>query len=210
MGKQNKKVLFLGDSITVGALATEQEKQYTQIFQKMTGADVEVYGVCGTRIARQSKPSYDPSFDKDFIQRVEEMSPNADVIFVFGGTNDFGHGDAPIGTISDRTEYTFYGALHVLYTKLIKKYPHAHIFIITPLHREGEDSPLNEWGLPCKPLQEYVNAIRIVAEYYALPVIDLWKDSGMQPNIPEIKENKNIYSTPYKTVLLKRTPKKGI
>ena len=47
---------------------------------------------------------------------------DADGVVVFGGTDDFGHGDAPIGTPSDRTYDTFYGACHVLFSKLIEKY----------------------------------------------------------------------------------------
>ncbi len=38
------------------------------------------------------------------------MDNDADIIIVFGGTNDFGNGDAPFGEMSDRTPYTFYGA----------------------------------------------------------------------------------------------------
>ena len=45
-----------------------------------------------------------------------------DTVFVFGGTNDYGHGDAPIGGFTDRTPDTFYGACHYLFSGLIKKY----------------------------------------------------------------------------------------
>ncbi len=37
-------------------------------------------------------------------------------------------------------------------------------------------------------LIDYVNAIREVAEYYSLPVLDLFKTSGLQPAIPIIRE----------------------
>lgn len=67
------------------------------------------------------------------------MEPEADVIVVFGGTNDFGHGDAPLGTMSDRTPYTFYGACHVLIRKLLERYPEAELVFMTPLHRYVEE-----------------------------------------------------------------------
>ena len=35
-------------------------------------------------------------------------------------------------------------------------------------------------------LIEYVNAIRQVAEYYSLPLLDLYACSGIQPNVPII------------------------
>ena len=68
------------------------------------------------------------------------------VVAVFGGTNDYGHGDAPVGSFEDRTPDTFYGALHYLYSGLKEMYPKATIFVMLPLHREGEDNdnPDNE------------------------------------------------------------------
>ena len=63
----------------------------------------------------------------DYCRRYKTMDPDADIIVVFGGTNDFGHGDAPLGEMSDRTVDTFYGALHTLYTSLITRYPEAPI-----------------------------------------------------------------------------------
>ncbi len=67
-------------------------------------------GIVGTRIARQKTPPAKSYTDRDFCSRVEEMDNDADIIIVFGGTNDFGNGDAPFGEMSDRTPYTFYGA----------------------------------------------------------------------------------------------------
>ena len=60
-------------------------------------------------------------------------------------------------------------------TTLIERYPAAEIVFMTPLHRAGE---VRE-GVP--HLCEYVRAIREVAEYYALPVLDLYATSGIQP-----------------------------
>ena len=66
------------------------------------------------------------------------MQKTADAIIVFGGTNDYGHGDAPLGTPQDRTPKTFYGALHTLILYLLNAYPTAQIVILTPLHRVAE------------------------------------------------------------------------
>lgn len=54
---------------------------------------------------------------------MEELDEDADIIGVFGGTNDFGHGDAPLGTFGDRTVYTFYGACHYLMNRLVERFP---------------------------------------------------------------------------------------
>ena len=117
--------------------------------------------------------------------RTEEdiKDENADLIVVFGGTNDYGHGDAAMGAFFDRSEYTFYGAVHSLINKLSNKYPEARLVFMTPLHRDNEDAPFNSHGVRVHPLKDYVNAIREVCEFYSVPVLDLYKDSGMQPAI---------------------------
>lgn len=37
-------------------------------------------------------------------------------------------------------------------------------------------------------LKTYVEIIREVAEYYSLPILDLYKESGLQPNVPIIRK----------------------
>ena len=118
------------------------------------------------------------------------MDDDADIVVVFGGTNDYGHGDAGIGNFSDRTPETFYGACHYLFSGLIKKYIGKTIVIMTPTHRTGEtEIPEGKEAGDFGTLKDYVNVIREVAEYYSLPVLDLYATSGLQPEIKEIKEN---------------------
>ena len=184
MNLQGLKINFLGDSITEGHGCSSVEKQFTSLISAQYGAVTRCYGIGGTRLAKQTKPSDNPRHDLDFPSRVAEMDPDADLIVVFGGTNDFGHGDAPFGEFSDRTADTFCGALHVLYTALLEKYPDKQIMVMTPLHRSSENIP-NMHG---KVLAEYVDMIRKAAEYYSLPVLDLWAVSGIQPAVPVMKE----------------------
>ncbi len=177
------KINFLGDSITEGVGASDREKTcFVSLMRSQYGVDARNYGIGGTRIARQKTPSENARHDLDFCGRFAEMDDDADVIIVFGGTNDFRHGDAEFGTMTDRTVETFYGALHTLYQGLVEKYPAATIVVMTPLHRLGEE---NGRGLT---LKQYVEAIREVAEFYSLPVLDLYASSGLQPLIPIIKE----------------------
>jgi lysophospholipase L1-like esterase len=112
------------------------------------------------------------------------MDDDADLVVVFGGTNDYGHGDAPIGAFEDRDPSTFYGGCHFLMKGLIEKYPEATIVIMTPLHRAVEERVRNGETLY---LKKYVEIIKEVAEYYSLPVIDLWAISGIQPKVDVIK-----------------------
>ena len=184
MQLKDKKINFLGDSITEGAGASEKSKCYVSLLGQNTGAIVRNYGIGGTRIARRHVPHENPVYDQDYCLRAPTMDPDADAVVVFGGTNDYGHGDAPLGVPSDNTSDTFYGALNVLFTTLITRYPDAKILVLTPLHRLNESNPDSN-GLP---LKAYVDAIREMAEVYSLPVLDLYAMSGMQPNVPIIQE----------------------
>lgn len=185
MNLKGLKINFLGDSITEGHGCSDLENnKFTSLIAAEYGAITRCYGIGGTRLARQTKPSEWPRHDLDFPSRVAEMDPDADVVVVFGGTNDFGHGDAPFGDFSDRTAETFCGALHELYTSLLEKYPEATIVVITPLHRATEAVP-NMHG---KVLKDYVDMIRRAAEYYSLPVLDLYAAYGVQPAVPVMME----------------------
>lgn len=176
---KGKKINFLGDSITEGRGASAPDKKYVEVFaRKFEPALVRNYGISGTRIARQTTPSAFARHDLDFCMRALEMDTDADVVVVFGGTNDFGHGDAPFGSFEDRTPYTFYGACHTLFSSLIERFPSAEIIVMTPLHRAEETR--EGWA---HDLASYVRAIREVAEYYALPVLDLYATSGIQPQV---------------------------
>ena len=179
------KINFLGDSITEGHGTSGTDAIYWSVIKREAGlAEARGYGIGGTRYARQHTPT-DPRWDLDFCQRMHEMDPDADVIVVFGGTNDFGHGDAPLGKMSDREPDTFYGACHYLYSSLINRYPEATIVIMTPLHRGNEDNPRGDGHKTenLATLSEYVAIIKEVAAYYSLPLLDLFSISGIQPKV---------------------------
>lgn len=74
--------------------------------------------------------------------------------------------------------------------KLISRYPAALIVFMTPMHRCGEDDVLlNNYGVRrCAPLISYVDAIIEAAGSYGIPVLDLYRISGIQPNVPVLKE----------------------
>ncbi len=186
MKLEGLKINFLGDSITEGVGASSPDTCYVALMGSRYGAVCRNYGISGTRLARQTVPVGEPSFEQDFCGRVEAMDPDADAVVVFGGTNDFGHGDAPLGSFDDRTQDTFYGALHTLYSSLMNRFPTAQIVIMTPLHRWNEADPRGDGfrQTPTAPLLAYVQAVRQVAEYYSLPVLDLYATSGMQPAVP--------------------------
>lgn len=191
MKLEGKKINFLGDSITEGVGVSCAENVFHQILKRNAGlAEARNYGIGGTRIARKAVPSENPRWDLDFLMRAEELPKDADAVVVFGGTNDFGHGDAPMGTFADRTPYTFYGACHLLMQALLEKFSGSLIVFMTPLHRCEEYRTVD--GIPGKKaedrLENYVNVLQEVAAYYALPVLDLYRCSGIQPEVEIIRE----------------------
>lgn len=185
MELKGKKINFLGDSITEGVGTSAPQNIYLNVLAREAElAEARNYGISGTRIARQTRPlPWAPELDKlDFCARFNEMDNDADAVVVFGGTNDFGHGDAPLGSFEDRTPDTFYGACHYLFSGLREKYPNGEIVIMTPLHRTEEDLTTLEYAKG-ETLATVRRAILEVAEYYALPVVDLWATSGIQPKV---------------------------
>ena len=180
-----KKINFLGDSITFGVGTSAPDKRFSVLLEKEQGlAAARNYGISGTRFARQHTPSETKDWDKDFCSRVEEMNPDADIIVVFGGTNDYGHGDAAIGCFDDRSPDTFYGACHTLMTSLIEKYSDSVIVFMTPIHRDNDLQPNRN---NCT-LADYVDIIKEVARYYSLPVLDMFAMGGIQPSVKILRD----------------------
>ena len=194
MNLEGLKINFLGDSITEGHGTSGADKIYHALLKEDAKlAEARNYGIGGTRFAVQKGTDARPKDDyvdvNSFCERFDKMDDDADVVVVFGGTNDYGHGDAQMGSFYDTTPDTFYGACHYLFKGLIKKYMGKPIVIMTPLHRTEEywvPSPKlpGTYGI----LRDYVNIIREVAECYGLPVLDLYATSAMQPEIDEIRD----------------------
>ena len=183
------KIVFLGDSITEGCCASIEDKRYVNLIGQALDCDVVNYGISGTRIAKQKEPSETPSFDQDFQQRVKLLDEDADVVIVFGGVNDYGHGDAELGTFENKDPYTFFGGLRVLIESLQEKYNQAKIIFILPLGMKDDNKLCGKGSIKCNAsLSDYVNIMRTVLNYYAIPYIDLFHKLP----VPE-KEDGNEY-----------------
>ena len=183
---------FLGDSITFGVGASDTENRFADVLARQFGLKkANVYGISASRIARQLVMTDEPA-DRDFCMRVDEMDTAADAVVVFGGTNDYGHGSAPLGVPTDREPDTFYGACHYLMNHLLTLYPGKPVVILTPLHRLNENNPQGDgaWRKPhsVAPLSTYRAILMEVAQWYALPVLDLYATSGIQPENPVSRE----------------------
>lgn len=178
------RILFLGDSITEGVGASSPETNYVSLVGKKTGHEVINYGVSGTRIARQKRVSASTKWDYDFRLRLTVMPDEADLVFIFGGTNDFGHGNLHLGKVGERDENTFCGGLYLLLDALIEKYGKEKLCFLLPLHRFNEDPQAckgenaDELGAP---LSEYIECMRKILSEYGIEYIDLYKNGFAKP-----------------------------
>ena len=180
---EGKKAVFLGDSITHGVGASCEENIYHAVLARsLKLGEVKNYGINGSRIAHQELNPNGGAFSL----RYESMDDDADIVVVYGGVNDYLHGTAEFGTPADRTVNTFYGALHVLFSGLMRKYTDKTLIVMTPMHCLRENDPQDPRNaVTGKLLSDYVAAIREVAEYYSMPLLDLYKLSGIRPSVEE-------------------------
>ena len=124
-------------------------------------------------------------------RRWNDIPNDADIITVMGGANDIRQG-VPVGTMEDRDDSTFYGALHVIFSGLYKKFyidqgaevgKRKKIIAITPL-KLLLDGPSEIGGNgTLRNLEPYVQAFKDVAQYYSCPCLDMYHLSQLDPSI---------------------------
>lgn len=167
---------FLGDSITWGyspADGTQLANPFPTLVKNTLGLiTANNYGISGSTIADPGDGGRNP-----YCTRYTGMSDSGDLIFVLGGLNDWAN-NITVGTISDSTIYTFYGALNTLITGLLNKYPTQTIVLATPLHRNGDTVP----NTASATLNDYRNAIISIGAKYGIVVLDLYATSGFYPD----------------------------
>ncbi len=186
MELKGKVVNFLGDSITEGVGVEDQTKRYDVRLAKLWELKkANNYGISGTRFAHQHRPSEPASFDLNFCGRSLYMDKAADLIIVFGATNDFGHGDAAFGCDGQNTPETYCGAVRYLMTSLKENYPEAKVVFITPARRADvpDCSAANS-----RPLIDYVNKIKEYAPEFGFYVLDFYKKLPINPARPKQRE----------------------
>ena len=199
-----KKVVFIGDSITAGAGAGTESARYVNKFGAITGAEVVNLGVNGTCIANNTKNGLGSS---RFVTRAtSENLSDADLVVVFGGTNDLSYdnkaigdhfsettitasgniGTKQLGAVSDTD--TFAGALHDLITTIQTNVSvNTPILFLTPLHRNN-NTAANPNSYQCNSngdfMKDFVDAIKDICGFYAIPVLDMYSDAELNPLVP--------------------------
>lgn len=191
MELQGKKIAFLGDSITEGCGVENLVNRYDNRLKEMCGlAAVYNYGIGGTRIACNTHASEKPRYDLYFSARAYDMEKDVDLVVVFGGTNDYGHGDAPFGTSEDVTPDTYLGGVRFLMKLLREIYQNTPIVFLTPARRNGDEAIyFRQTTNPhARSLIHYVDGIQLIAKDFEIPVLDLYHELGIDPNLAEHRE----------------------
>lgn len=151
----------LGDSLTqpIGS-----HINYQQYISGKYGIIPNNYGVGGSTIAKGSNPMF---------ERYSNMN-DADIITVWGGTNDYG-AQITIGDNDSTDTSTYKGALNVMIDGLINKYPSKRIGFITPMRRADRFKSV--------PLEMYVNAMIEICAKWCVPCLDLYHNGNLNPTI---------------------------
>lgn len=199
MELKGKIIDFLGDSITEGVGVYDQNNRYDNIVHRRLELAAHYnYGIGGTRLAHQSAPSETPRYDLCFCGRAYLLEKSADLIVVYGGVNDYIHGDAYFGKMEDRTPETFCGAVYFLMNFLKTNYEGKQIVFMTPAHmhfRGISDKCLT--GRPMKkpdaqPLSAYVEVIKARGKELGIPVLDLFEKLPIDPNNESDREKYTV------------------
>ena len=188
-------VNFLCDSITEGVgVADIPNCRYDNRLAAMCGlSKINTYGISGTRLAHQVHPSEKPRYDLCFCGRAYDMDTTADMVIVYGGVNDYIHGDAPFGELGDTTPATYCGGVYFLMNYIRENYGDKPVIFMTPARcflRGGEVDDLKVSAHAKKrpggkELLAYVDVIKETAKQFDISVLDLYHELGIDPHDPK-------------------------
>ncbi|XWW61526.1 SGNH/GDSL hydrolase family protein [Lactiplantibacillus paraplantarum] len=174
-GFANKVGTTFGDSITQGVKLNGATNWTTMIGEKLHLSKITNAGISGTTYTKSASRA------NSAVDRANTIT-GQDLITVWFGINDYHYG-RPLGAFGDGDVTTVFGATDYVYKTLITNNPTATVVVITPMKQHGyltypDSFTKNSAGL----LQiDYVNAIKQVADYYSLPVLDFYQMSGISP-----------------------------
>ncbi|MEB4856079.1 SGNH/GDSL hydrolase family protein [Priestia megaterium] len=178
---KDKKFVWNGDSIPEGWTPTtgyEKILPYPIRVASYFDAKLDNKSIGGSVIAVKES---DPTTRNPIVTRFQDMPNDADLVVIAGITNDWNYTWTPIGTMTDRTNFTLYGALHNLILGLIEKYPAKPILFMSPIKRDTDPNKVNGNG---KTLKEYVDILKEVCRFYGVPVLDMFSECTINPSIP--------------------------
>lgn len=171
--------MTIGDSITY-----QDEKEYkrgpnkgeaaigyqTVVKKKIDTIIIKNKGFSGLALTSGKRSLYSNVIDINY--------DGIDLVTIFCGTNDFKL-NKPIGEISrsNFNEETFIGAFNNLINKIKISNPKIRIVLLTPLQRDNDYYSIYSTNEVNHKLNDYVNAIKNIGDFYNLQVVDFYEDS---------------------------------
>ena len=154
-----------GDNITYGAVPNQPNKQLQKPYSKLVGEKLELKA---TRNRGEKGATLTPNDlgEVCMTNRILSFTDAAEIISVQLGFNDWLN-NLPLGTPGDDAIDTVYGALHLIAEHLAQNYQDAFVFFITPY-------PSALTANEEYTLEDVANAVRVEAEEYGIPVLDLY------------------------------------
>lgn len=176
--KEEKNILFIGDSITWldGHTVNEESKNVGEIigFQDIfrnNEYNVSSYGVSGStyRIKNDQSQREHGSLYTDVVEDKKVDVSNKRVIVLFAGTNDIEVGPN-YGDINSTSTDTTLGALNLMLDYIHNENKEAKIYVVSPIYSSLENRPVEQ-------LQDLTNKMRDVSKKHDATYIDLY-DNG--------------------------------
>lgn len=179
------RIMVLGDSIVAGVGAVNGgDEGFPTVLGQVCGGYVAMNGVAGAQMSPNTAPDQtkiDGSFPN--VAANAGLALNTyDTVIVSYGTNDFNRGQT-IGTITDTTTVTFYGAMRVGYEALLAANPDMRVVFMQPLYRAiSAADPLEDLGSKQGSgvvMKDYRDALIAFCDKFKLELIDSYGELGV-------------------------------
>lgn len=162
----------LGDSLT-------QQEMWQRLVADRLGLVHYNFGIGGTKVT-DTTGTDTQAMCRD--ERINALDSRSTLITFMGFTNDWAQ-NVPLGTLGSTDVSTAYGALNVLYQKLITKFPTARIIAMTPPfqkmpNRAGWADTAGFKNTLNLTVVDYGKVTKEVSAMYGVPVIDLYANAG--------------------------------
>ena len=123
-----------------------------------------------------------------FYKRMEKSIKDIDfdIFTIFGSFNDLGKGYT-LGEPTDSTTDTICGCINLTIDIFRRVKPLNKIALVTPtIWRDGVY--YGNYPVTRKDLDDYVDSLLKIAKIKRIPILDLYHNSGLDPNIDEVLE----------------------
>ncbi len=161
-----------GDGLTSSSTLANMidKKNYVDYVSNSLGLNVTNCGFSGTGYMKT---------ENRFVNRVSTIPTDTEVLTVFGSFNDYEYIESNLGVFGDSGTDTIYGCMKSFFDSVFSRCPDIVVGVILPT-KWGYLSPQKDSVASAK-CDLYIKALTKTAEYYNLPILDLYSGSNLRP-----------------------------